>query len=82
MPTVDLDLQLKFLNELDEALKDALSRYSDDTPEKKAELKYMQSEVMRARRIVAERMTSDQVEQVTSKSRNFEEAPISGAAYS
>jgi len=56
MPTVNLELQMKFLRELDEALTDALSRYSDDGAEKLAELKYMKNEVIRARRIISERM--------------------------
>lgn len=55
MPTVNLDLQLKFLNELEEALKDALERYAGDGAEKLAELKYMQREVERAKRVIAER---------------------------
>jgi len=59
MPTVNLELQMKFLKELDEALSDALGRYSDDGAEKLAELKYMQSEVIRARRIISERIESD-----------------------
>jgi len=58
MPNINLDLQLKFLNELEDALKDALDRYSDDSDEKLAELKYMQREVLRARRIIAERASS------------------------
>jgi len=56
MPTVNLELQMKFLRELDEALTDALSRYNDEGPEKLAELKYMRSEVHRAQRIITERM--------------------------
>lgn len=60
MPTVDLDLQLKFLNELETALADALSRYSDDGEDKLAELTYMQNEVKRAKRVIAERMDTDE----------------------
>lgn len=56
MPTVNLELQMKFLKELDEALADALTRYGDDGEEKIAELKYMKNEVGRACRIIAERM--------------------------
>lgn len=59
MPTVNLELQMKFLRELDEALSDALNRYSDDGAEKLAELKYMKSEVLRARRIISERMEAN-----------------------
>lgn len=57
--TVNLELQLKFLNELNDALADALGRYHDEGPEKLAELKYMQQEVARARRVIAERMDQD-----------------------
>ncbi|TNE67530.1 MAG: hypothetical protein EP335_01100 [Alphaproteobacteria bacterium] len=60
MPNINLELQLKFLNELDDALKDALERYHDESDEKLAELKYMQREVTRARRIIAERATADE----------------------
>jgi len=56
MPNVNLELQLKFLTELDEALTDALTRYADDGAEKLAELTYMKKEVVRARRIIKERM--------------------------
>lgn len=59
MPSINLELQLKFLNELDEALKDALGRYSDEGAEKLAELEYMQREVLRARRIIAERVSTE-----------------------
>ncbi|MBL4787592.1 MAG: hypothetical protein JKY60_00565 [Kordiimonadaceae bacterium] len=59
MPTVNLELQMKFLRELDDALTDALGRYADDGEEKLAELKYMKSEVIRARRIIAERKVQD-----------------------
>lgn len=58
MPTVNLELQMKFLQELEDALSDALGRYSDDGAEKLAELKYMQSEVLRARRIISERLAT------------------------
>lgn len=60
MPTVNLELQMKFLQELDEALTDALGRYSDDGAEKLAELKYMKSEVIRARRIISERLETSE----------------------
>jgi len=56
MPTVNLELQMKFLTELDEALNDALGRFADDGAEKLAELKYMQREVTRARRIISDRI--------------------------
>lgn len=60
MPTVNLDLQLKFLNELETALSDALTKYSDDGAEKLAELNYMQREVQRAKRVIADRMECEE----------------------
>lgn len=59
MPTVNLELQLKFLNDLEAALTDALQRFEADGPEKLAELKFMQAEVDHARRIVAARLMED-----------------------
>ncbi len=59
MPTVNLELQMKFLSELDDALGDALGRYSDDPDEKLAELEYMKCEIARARRIIANRMVAE-----------------------
>lgn len=60
MPTVNLDLQLKFLNELETALADALGRYSDESDEKLAELTYMQKEVQRAKRVISERLETEE----------------------
>ncbi len=78
--TVNLELQLKFLNELNDALADALGRYHDEGPEKLAELKYMQQEVARARRVIAERMDGDD-NRASSRSRirrdDFQEAAYS-----
>lgn len=59
MPTVNLDLQLKFLIELETALEDALSKYSDEGTEKLAELNYMREEVLRAKRVIAERKETE-----------------------
>lgn len=59
MPTVNLELQLKFLNELETALEDALTRYAGDGAEKLDELTYMQREVQRAKRVIAERKQSE-----------------------
>lgn len=56
MPTVNLELQLKFLSELDSALAEALGRYSGESAEKLAELEYMQREVTRARRVINDRL--------------------------
>ncbi len=60
MPTVNLDLQLKFLVELETVLEDALARYSGEGAEKLAELKYMQREVHRAKRVIAQRAKSEE----------------------
>lgn len=59
MPRVNLELQMKFLKELDDALNDALGRYEDDGAEKLAELEYMKKEVVRAQRIISERISSE-----------------------
>ncbi|MBL4838974.1 MAG: hypothetical protein JKY34_15510 [Kordiimonadaceae bacterium] len=59
MPKVNLEIQMKFLTELDEALTDALGRYADDGAEKLAELEYMKKEVVRAQRIITERITDE-----------------------
>ena len=74
MPTVNLELQMKFLCELDEALTDALNRYVDDGAEKLAELKYMKSEVIRARRIISERMENDDDRRPSRSAGEFREA--------
>ncbi|MBV1900239.1 MAG: hypothetical protein KUG56_01055 [Kordiimonadaceae bacterium] len=59
MPKVNLEIQMKFLTELDDALTDALGRYADDGAEKLAELEYMKKEVVRAQRIITERITDE-----------------------
>ena len=59
MPTINLEIQLKFLNELNEALTDALSRYAGEGEDKLAELTYMKQEVVRARRVITERMARE-----------------------
>lgn len=59
MPRVNLELQMKFLMELDEALKDALGRYEEEGAEKLAELEYMKKEVSRAQRIISERISRE-----------------------
>ena len=59
MPKVNLDLQLKFLSELESALTDAIGRYADESDEKLTELAYMQKEVRRAKRVISERMDND-----------------------
>ena len=55
MSNVNLDLQLKFLDQLEDALAEAMQRYADKGESKLSELAYMQREVDRARRIVASR---------------------------
>ncbi|WP_417466122.1 hypothetical protein [Kordiimonas sp.] len=82
MPTVNLELQLKFLNELDTALADALGRYSDESADKLAELEYMQREVTRARRVINDRLkvNADGEAPAVRKSRSaglFQEAAFS-----
>ncbi|PCI64060.1 MAG: hypothetical protein COB37_02565 [Kordiimonadales bacterium] len=67
MPTVNLELQMKFLRELDDALTDALGRYAGDGEEKLAELKYMKNEVIRARRIIAERKVKGAAEELSTR---------------
>ncbi|MFC4346256.1 hypothetical protein ACFO5Q_00165 [Kordiimonas lipolytica] len=59
MPTVNLELQMKFLTELNEALTEALDRYADEGADKLAELNYMKQEVARARLVIAERMDDE-----------------------
>lgn len=55
-PKVNLELQLKFLNQLQSAVTDALGRFEDQDDNKLAELQYMEREVRRAQRMVNERM--------------------------
>jgi hypothetical protein len=81
MPTVNLELQLKFLNELDSALAEALGRYSGESAEKLAELEYMQREVTRARRVINDRLKHEDNDKVrTARGRKdevFREAAFS-----
>ena len=67
MSTINLELQLKFLAQLDDALGDALSRYNADGDDKVEELNYMREEVMRARKVVACRLDNDRVSGVQKK---------------
>ena len=78
MPRVNLELQMKFLMELDEALKDALGRYEEEGAEKLAELEYMKKEVGRAQRIISERI-SRETDDDTQKS--YREAAYQEVAY-
>lgn len=59
MPNVDLDLQMKFLTDLDRALNEALGNSVKYEAEKLAELEYMKKEVARARSVVQRRMESE-----------------------
>lgn len=77
MPTVNLDLQLKFLNELESALSDALTRYSDEGKDKLAELTYMQKEVRRAKRVISERIESEEKPR-----RQYQQSGYQEVAYS
>lgn len=65
MPSIDYSIQLKFLNELNNALTDALQKHGDAGSEKLKELEYMQSEVNRAQRVVNARIGA--VETIRSK---------------
>ncbi len=56
---VNLELQMKFLDQLHAAVSDALDRFADQNDDKLAELEYIDREVKRARRIVSTRMESD-----------------------
>ena len=67
MSKTNLELQLKFLAQLDDALGDALSRYNTNGEEKVDELNYMREEVMRARKVVACRLDNDKVSSVKKK---------------
>ena len=77
MPTVNLDLQLKFLIELETALADALACYAGEGAEKLAELQYMQREVQRAKRVIALRVKSE-----AKPSRQYATAEYQEVAYS
>lgn len=67
MSKINLELQLKFLSQLDAALGDALSRYDTKGDEKVEELNYMREEVTRARKVVACRLDNDRVSSVKQK---------------
>ena len=67
MSKINLELQLKFLSQLDDALGDALSRYNKNSDEKVEELNYMREEVTRARKVVACRLDNDRVSSVRKK---------------
>ncbi len=77
MPTVNLDLQLKFLMELETALADALDCYADDGAEKLAELQYMQREVQRAKRVIATRAKSEDAPRRRYNAPEFQEVAYS-----
>ena len=83
MPTVDLELQLKFLKELDGAIEDALTRYSDQSADKLSELNYMKSEVDRARAVVAARLKTNTASDVATRKRgsvDTEDQQLQGVA--
>lgn len=56
MTSIDYSIQLKFLDELNNALTDALKKHGNERVEKLKELRYMQSEVNRAQRVVNARI--------------------------
>ncbi|NVJ70074.1 MAG: hypothetical protein HWE08_06960 [Alphaproteobacteria bacterium] len=82
MSTVNLELQMKFLAELNEALTDALDRYSDEGAEKLAELNYMKQEVARARRVIADRMNHDADNKAGRRSARHSAGHFQEAAFS
>ena len=59
MSAINLELQLKFLNDLEAALEDALVRYGSEEEAKLAELKLVRGEVDNARRVVAARLARE-----------------------
>lgn len=67
MSKINLELQLKFLAQLDAALGDALTRHDKDNDDKVEELHYMREEVMRARKVVACRLDNDKVSSLQRK---------------
>ncbi len=77
MPTVNLDLQLKFLAELETALADALACYAGEGAEKLAELQYMQREVQRAKRVIALRAESEEKPRRRYNAPEFQEVAYS-----
>lgn len=78
MPRVNLELQMKFLMELDEALKDALGRYEGEGEEKLAELEYMKKEVSRAQRIISDRISREEKED---RQKSYREPAYQEVAY-
>ncbi|SDD42752.1 MULTISPECIES: hypothetical protein [Kordiimonas] len=82
MPTVNLELQMKFLTELNEALTDALDRYADEGADKLAELNYMKQEVARARLVIAERMDHDDDDKKSDRRSRRVAAGFQEAAFS
>ena len=81
MPTVNLELQLKFLRDLDVALDDALVQYRDVSPDKLGELSYMKQEVERAKSVIGRRLSETKLE-ATSRTERSEASEISGRASS
>ncbi len=59
MTKVNLELQLKFLDQLEDALAEAMERYAEKGEARLSELTYMQQEVLRARRIVSDRIVDE-----------------------
>lgn len=70
MPTVNLELQLKFLRDLDVALDDALVQYRDVSPDKLGELSYMKQEVERAKSVVGRRLSETKADASTRNERS------------
>lgn len=77
MPKVNLELQLRFLNELEGALSDAMGQYANDSAEKLAELKYMQREVERAKRVIVTRQQQEEPVKHTYMESDYREVAYS-----
>lgn len=75
MTKINLELQLKFLTQLENALAGAMDKYSEEGEDRRAELAYMQREVDRARRIVSGRLVEAPARKKHASSFREEEFP-------
>ena len=57
MADIDLELQLRFLRQLDDALDEALARHGEEADAEVRDLRIMRDEVLKAQQIVSDRMT-------------------------
>ncbi len=79
MPTVDLELQLAFLNQLNEALDEALVRHKDEPKTKLNELTSMKSEVRKARVTVAAKLSINEAMETTPAEYSNSPVTMAGA---